>query len=112
MAKPERGATRVESVMEDPNAQAVARVYADAFVQAAKSSGLDGALEEFSSFLDDVVAKSPDFERLLYSGLLSRDEKLAIIERVVAPRGSEMFTNFLRVLARHDRLELLPTILR
>jgi F-type H+-transporting ATPase subunit delta len=87
-------------------------VYANAFVQAAQASGLDAALEELASFLDDVLARNPDFEKLLYSGLLGRDEKLAIIERVVAPRGTELFTNFLRVLARHDRLSLLPIILQ
>jgi F-type H+-transporting ATPase subunit delta len=97
--------------MEDPGAQAIARVYADAFVQAAKAAGVDQAIEEFASFVDDVLAKYPEFDQLLSSGLLGRDEKLALIDRVVKPRGSEMFTNFLRVLAKHDRLDILPTIL-
>jgi len=97
--------------MEDPGAQAIARVYADAFLQAGCTVGLDKALEELSSFLDDVLASKPQFEELLYSGLLGRDEKVGIIDRVVAGRGSEFFTNFLRVLARHDRLNLLPGIL-
>jgi len=43
--------------------------------------------------------------------MVNRDQKLALIDRVVAGRASEMFTNFLRVLARHDRLGLLPLIL-
>jgi len=111
MAKTERPKARVTSVMEDPSAQAVARVYSDAFLAAAQASGVEGALEEFASFLDDVLAKNPDFGDLLLSGLLSREEKLGIIERVLKGRGSELFVNFLRVLANHDRLELLPLIL-
>jgi F-type H+-transporting ATPase subunit delta len=104
--------TRIPTVLEDPSSQAVARVYADAFLKAAEGVGVPGALEEFASFLDDVLAKNPEFERLLTSGIVSRDEKVGIIDRVVKPLGSELFTNFLRVLARHERLGLLPIILR
>ena len=103
--------SRVSHVLEDPSAQAVARVYADAFLAAAESVGVDAAIEELSSFLDDVLTAYPEFETILVSGLLSRDDKLGLIDRVVAPFGSEFFANFLRVLARHDRLDLLPLIL-
>lgn len=97
--------------MEDPSAQAIARVYADAFLDAIPSSNVEAALEEYSSLLDDVLAKNPDFADLLMSGLLGRDEKLGIINRTLAGRGSELFVNFLRVLNHHDRLDLLPQIL-
>ncbi len=46
------------------------------------------------------------------SARISRDDKLTLIDRVVKGRGSELFTNFLRVLARHERLDLLPLILK
>ena len=100
------------TVLEDPSAQAVARVYSDAFLAAAAKVGIDRALEEFRSFLNDVLAANPQFSKLLTSAMISQDKKIGVIERVVAPRGSEFFTNFLRVLARHDRLDLLPVILR
>ena len=103
--------TRIESVMEDPQAGAIARVYADAFLNALPAGQIEGALEEFRSFLDDVLRKNPDFERLLTSDTVRRDQKLALIDRVVAGRGSELFTNFLRVVARRDRLNILPIIL-
>ena len=113
MARSQKVQTRVASVLEDPSAQAVARVYAEAFLDAAKATvGVDAALEECQSFLDDVLAKNADFERLLLSGMVNRDDKLKLIERVIAGRGSDFITNFLRVLARHDRLGLLPTILQ
>lgn len=103
--------TRVASVMEDPSAQAVARVYANAFLGAAAAIGEEAALEECASFLNEVIAKNPQFEAILLSGIVGRDDKVSLIDRVVGPFGSEMFTNFLRVLARHDRLDLLPLIL-
>jgi F-type H+-transporting ATPase subunit delta len=102
--------TRVKSVMDDPGAVAVARVYADAFLDA---SGADAetALEEFESFLDDVLAVQPEFAQILTSGMIHRDDKVRLIDKAVAPFGSERFTSFLRVLARHGRLDLLPMIL-
>lgn len=103
--------TRVSSVLEDPSAQAVARVYADGFLQAAGDRSGE-LLEEFTSLQDDVLSRNSDFAGLLMSGLLGRDEKLRLIERTIAPHASEFFTNFLRVLARHDRLDLLPSILQ
>ena len=71
-----------------------------------------GALEEFASFLDDVLYPNADFAGMLTSSMLGRDDKLQLVERVVRGRASDMFANFLRVLARHDRLELLPLILK
>lgn len=110
MAEPQTE-TRMRSVLEDPGAQAVARMYADSFLSGAGGDP-DGAIEEFRSFRDDVLEAFPEFGKAFLSHLLGRDEKLGLIDRVVAPRSSERFANFLRVLARHDRLDLLPTILR
>ncbi len=103
--------TRVKSVLEDPSAQQVSRVYANAFLDAAAAAGVDNPLEELASFIDDVLSAFPEFEQLLLSGIVNRDEKLGLIKRVVGPNGSEFFANFLRVLAQHDRLELLDLIL-
>lgn len=102
--------TRVPHVLEEPGAQAGARVYADAFLQAAEGK-TDELLEEFTSLQDDVLSKQPEFARLLMGRSLGREEKVRLINQVIAPRASELFANFLRVLARHDRLDLLPSIL-
>ena len=103
--------TRIESVMEDPHTGAVARIYADAFLNSVPADQHEEALEEFRSFVEDVLARQPDFSRLLLSGTVSRDVKLQLIDRVLSGRASDLFTNFLRVLAKHDRLDLLPLIL-
>ncbi|MBD3672045.1 MAG: ATP synthase F1 subunit delta [Planctomycetaceae bacterium] len=102
----------IPSVMEDPSTLAIAKMYAEAFVGAAQSVGVDAVLEEFESFLVDVLDSNPDFASFFCSSVGNRDDKLKLIERVVAPYGSELFTNFLRVLASKDRLDLLPLILR
>src|SRR5690606_26241005 len=102
---------RPSHVLEDPSAKAVARVYAVAFLDAAASGGAQEPLEELTSLWDDVLAPNPEAVRLLTSEATSRDDKLGMIERAVAPHASELLTNYLRVLARHERLDLLPVIL-
>lgn len=112
MARENSSATRIGSVMEDPSAQAVARTYADAFLDAAQDHGGESALDELGSFVDDVLLKVPGLQEIFNSLVIGRDEKIRLIDHVIAPRASDLVTNFLRVLARHGRLELLPAILR
>lgn len=100
------------SVMDDPSAKAIAHVYADAFIKAAGTDKEEDLVEEFTSFVDDVLGEYPDFYQLLTSGVLNQDEKLGLIDRVLGNRGTDIFVNFLRVLAKHGRLDLLPAILK
>ncbi len=111
MADQNPEAPRVSSVMEDPSAQAIARTYADALLDAA-GSGTTEVLEELTSFVDDVLAKLPELREVLFSRVIGRDEKIHLIDRVFSARTSPIVANFLRVLARHDRLELVPLISR
>jgi F-type H+-transporting ATPase subunit delta len=97
--------------MEEPGAANVARVYADAFLNAAGPDGVPAALEEYRSFVKDVCGAVPDLERLLASPSLSADEHIGLIDRAIAPRATPLFANYLRVLARHRRLGLLRKIL-
>ena len=101
---------RLQHVLEDPSARSIAMVYAVALLDAAKSAGVDQPLVEFRELLD-AVQSQPEFESLLSSPMLNRDNKQGIVERALKPRCSEFLGNFLLVLAKHDRLDLLATIL-
>ena len=101
---------RPKHVLEDPSAISIAMVYAVALLDAAKSAGVDEPLVEFRELLD-AVQSQPEFESLLSSPMLNRDNKQGIVERTLKPRCSEFLGNFLVVLAKHDRLDLLATIL-
>lgn len=102
--------TRPDHVLEDPGAKAIASLYAMSFLTAAKQHGLEEAGDELASFVDEVLIRSPDFRALLVSDSVSRDDKLSVIDRALAPRCTEFFTNFLRVLVRHGRLDLIEQI--
>ncbi len=101
---------RPKHVLEDPSARSIAMVYAVALLDAAKSAGVDQPLVEFGELLD-AIQSQPEFESLLSSPMLNRDNKQGIVERALKPRCSEFLGNFLLVLAKHDRLDLLATIL-
>ena len=102
--------SRIDSVLDDPGTVAIARVYSEAFLDAAGDKAAEG-IEEFTSLLEDVLAANPQFESMLITGLSNRDEKIGFIDRAIAPHSSEFFANYLRVLAQHDRLDLLKEIL-
>ncbi|WP_437225393.1 ATP synthase F1 subunit delta [Planctomicrobium sp. SH661] len=103
--------SRPSHVLEDPSAQAVARVYALAYLDAALAAGEANPLEELTSFQDDVLNRNPEFAGLLTSELANTEEKLGLIERTIQPVASPFFTNFLKVLAQHGRLNLFPLVL-
>jgi F-type H+-transporting ATPase subunit delta len=97
--------------MEDPSSRAVARTYADALLDAAGTE-TEGVLEDLGSFVDDVLDKLPELREVFFSRVVGRDEKIRLIDQAIAPRTTPTVANFLRVLVRHDRLELVSLIVR
>ena len=106
----EQSNTQTDHVLEDPGATAVASLYARNYLSAAEVSGAEDAVGELASFVDEVLASSPDFRSLLVSDSIGRDEKLGLINRVLAPRCSEYFANFLKVLVQHGRTDLIEQV--
>lgn len=102
--------TRVRHVLEDPSAQAIAKSYAFAFLDAAQAKGDYEALATLTSFVDDVLTPNPQFEQLLTSPLTGRENRLGILERTVLPKVGEVVANFLQVLAKHDRMDLIRVV--
>ncbi|GAB5443208.1 MAG: F0F1 ATP synthase subunit delta [Fuerstiella sp.] len=102
--------TRPDHVLEDPGAQAVASLYASSYLEAAKANGFEDAEVQLVSFIDDVLIPHPDFRAILVSDSIGRDDKLALIDRSLAPHCSEFFANFLKVLVRHGRVGLIEQI--
>src|SRR5713101_2675683 len=96
----------------DVSAQRVARVYAEALLNAADKQGqADAIFEELDSLVGDVFAANPQFETLLSSAAAGRKARAEILKAVFSDRASQLFYNFLLVLNDQERLDLLRTIL-
>ena len=112
MPQSERVSPKHEKVM-DVTVEQLARVYAKAFMGvAAKTSNTEALVEELKAIVTDVLDRFPKLEEVLKSSLVSPEEKEALLDRVFGKAASIHVTNFLKVLARHGRLELLRPISR
>lgn len=106
----ERGNLALERVT-DVSAMRVARVYAEALLNAAEKVGSAQEVgDELDSIVRDVFGAKPEFELLLSSGAISRTVKEEVLLKVFQGRTSEILLNFLRVLNRHDRLDLIRAV--
>ena len=71
MTEADPNQAHIASVMEDPSALAVAQVYAVAFLNATGDDA-DDSIEELTSFVDDVLARNPEFESILFISIVPR----------------------------------------
>jgi F-type H+-transporting ATPase subunit delta len=96
----------------DVSSQRVAQVYAEALLNAAgRQAQAAGVLEELDSLVGDLFRAEPQLETFLSSGAIGRDRKAQTIRTIFENRASATFANFLQVLNRHERLDLLrPTL--
>jgi len=95
----------------EPGAQRVAEVYAKAFLGAAVAAGVAReAVEELTAIDREVLAKFPRLIAVFASGFVSAEDKIKIVERTFSGRVLPVVLTFLRVLAGHERLDLLRDI--
>jgi F-type H+-transporting ATPase subunit delta len=95
----------------DIAADRVAKIYAQAIVDAADAAGhRREVLAELAALARDVLPKVPEAAVVFSSPKVPVEEKDRIIDRLAAGRMKATTTNALHVLARHDRLGLLGPI--
>ncbi len=95
----------------DVGVEHIADVYAEALLGAAETAGATAAvIEEFDSLIADVLDGYPRLETVLSSALVSPEEKIGVIDRVLGGRASATLVNFLKVVAQHGRLDCLRVI--
>jgi F-type H+-transporting ATPase subunit delta len=106
-----RDAQRVAQMEADVGRRHIGAVYAEALVGAAESAGAtDAVVDAFDAVVGEVLDRSPEFERVLESALISHEERAALLDRVFGPRVPALFLDFLKVVSRHDRLDCLRAI--
>lgn len=91
-------------------ARQIAQVYAKAFLGAAEKAGQTAALVEELSGVANLVDQSPDLAAVWASALVSPEDKLKLVERLFGQTASPTTVDFLKVLARHGRLDLVRAV--
>jgi len=95
----------------DIAADRVAKVYAQAIVEAADAAGCRReVLAELATLARDVLPKVPEAAAVFSSPKVSAEEKGRIIDRIAGGRMQATTTNALHVLARHGRLGMLAAV--
>jgi len=95
----------------DAGREYLATVYAKALIGVTQQSNTTGeAMAELSSLVDDVFSKLPAFEATLASPRVPIADKEQMLDKVFAGKLSTNVLNFLKVLARHGRLDCLRAI--
>ena len=103
---------KIATVLDDP-APELARNYAEAIVNAADSEGTtEAAISDLEEIVSDIVLGRPEFMVVLASPALGIDEKDRILVDTFEGRTLPVVVNFLRVLNRHGRLDLITSIVR
>ncbi len=103
--------TRGHDTVLDVTGEQLARVYAQAFLDAAgkDASGAD-ALAELKAVVEEVLDRFPDFGVAIRSAFLSHEERVGLIDRVLGGRVNSVVLNTLKVMSAHNRLGLLRTV--
>ena len=95
----------------DVAVEKIAEVYAEAFLNTVDTRGesADDKLGEFASFVD-VLRELPKFDTVISSAMIATEEKLSLIDKAIGAQASPTFKNFLQVVAKRGRLDILRTI--
>jgi F-type H+-transporting ATPase subunit delta len=95
----------------DVSAVRVARVYAEALLNAAtERSQVDEVFAELGELIDNVLGTNAELWGFLESPVISRERKAEVIARTFKGKASDTLYRFLEVLNNHGRFELLRPI--
>jgi F-type H+-transporting ATPase subunit delta len=91
----------------------IARVYATAFMNvAAQSPNAAALVDEVAALVSEILDNFPQLEESFRSAVVSHEQKEQLLDRLLANRVSPEVLNFMKVLSKHGRLNLLRPIAR
>ena len=102
----------VEEAQPDVSERKLARIYAEALLNAAeKNDAGPEVLGELHQFLDDIRRRDPYVRAFFTSGVIGKERREAALKAAFGGRAHPVLMNFLLVLNDHDRLMLIRPIL-
>jgi F-type H+-transporting ATPase subunit delta len=103
-----RTAAQIEA---DVGVEHIAAVYAKALLDATEHAKTTAAVvDEFDAVMTELLDRNPKLEAILASMLVSPEEKAGILDHILKGCASAVLVNFLKVIARHGRLDCLRAI--
>jgi F-type H+-transporting ATPase subunit delta len=99
----------IPETVRDAIAPELTRNYAEALLNASGDQA-NAVLEELEAIRSDVLQAHPRFAAILGSPSVSNDEKDRILTDTFEGKALPTVVNFLRVLNRHGRLGMLPSV--
>jgi F-type H+-transporting ATPase subunit delta len=106
-------AATAAQIQADVGVEHLADVYAQGLLGAAENAGQsEQLLAEFRSLLTDVLDPFPKLEAILASAFISHEDKVGMLDRMLAGRYSPLLISFLKIVSRHGRLDCLRVIHR
>jgi F-type H+-transporting ATPase subunit delta len=104
-------ADRDQEQVFDVDAERLARVYAEAGLNAAGSiAEQESVVDELEAVVRDVLSYDPRVEEIFGSELIDSDEKIGMLDRILGNQASPKTLNLLKVIARHGRLSLVRDV--
>lgn len=104
-------ADRNQENVFDVDAERLARVYAEAGLNAAGSiAEQESVVEELEAVVRDVLSYDPRVEEIFGSELIDAEEKIGMLDRILGNQASPKTLNLLKVIARHGRLSLVRDV--
>lgn len=95
----------------DPSVEKVARVYAQAIIEAAdRKHARDEVLDELLTLATEVLPQVPKARDVFDSPRVPLEHKAALIDRITAGRTLPTTAHAMHVLARHGRLGILAEV--
>jgi F-type H+-transporting ATPase subunit delta len=96
----------------DVSAERLGRVYAKAALDAAGDRAeQDALMGELEQLRDEVFNRQPRVRELFDSRLISKDDKLAMLDRMFGGKLGTTTLNLLKVLAKHGRLGMVRDVI-
>jgi F-type H+-transporting ATPase subunit delta len=101
----------IEQAKPDVSAWQLARVYAEALLNAAEAqSAAADVIAELNALLDDVTQRDPYLAAFFSSGVIGKEAREKALQGAFEGRAHPLLVNFLLVLNEHDRLMLIRPI--
>ena len=95
----------------NPNSNEISRRYAKALFSLCKDDSIVENYVNYFKYFSKLIDNNNEFNRFINNPLTPPEKKIKILEKISKKLEiDKQFSNFLKVIAKHDRLQLIKSI--